>query len=483
VEILDCARWGATVGVWKLKHFFKYFDHDVRKIDTSVEGATREGVDLDEHSGSEGEYERQRATPLKRPTKRKRSQKEMNELQLSDMTELDRRTCLKNGILKIKDWPPKDNFKDRLPDHFEDYMKVLPFPPYTTPGGLANLASWLPKGACPPDLGPKMYLAYGSSDTEGGHGTTNLHCDMADAANLMVYCSKDFLRSNKIPIPGIWTPDMDGDGSDTATAANPESEELKPAAAVWDIYPPDALPTQRKFLREYNASIGFDIGDVDVIHNQSSFLTTTMRQQLYNYDSRKKVRGWRVYQNPGDAVFVPAGCSHQVCNYANAIKVAVDFVSPERTRECRRVTEEFRKLPHSHPRSMDALQLNNMLWYTWLGLDNVDGHPPPIPLELDAKDQSVQARRKTRTTQKKPKAEENGITPQEPKRRPGKIRRGLKAKQELPESDNSNEDCLIDVIMSGHVGCVKDSPTARPPSSQDATADADATTTATTTTN
>ena len=37
-----------------------------------------------------------------------------------------------------------------------------------------------------PDLGPKMYIAYGNAlypDT----GTTNLHLDMSDACNLMVY--------------------------------------------------------------------------------------------------------------------------------------------------------------------------------------------------------------------------------------------------------------------------------------------------------
>ncbi|KAJ1914490.1 hypothetical protein H4219_004764 [Mycoemilia scoparia] len=485
VEILDCARYGASVGVWKLKEFFHYFDQDIDAIDIPLELAVRDDTDLDDHTDDEEEYmtekKKQNNFRGKRIIKKK-----VNDIQLSDMRWVDKLTYLKNGILKIKDWPPKEDFKSRLPDHFKDYMNVLPFQAYTNPDGLANLASWLPKGACPPDLGPKMYLAYGSWDDKGGPGTTNLHCDMADAANLMVYCSKDFLRKNKIPIPGIWTPDMDlpsttsvpavapevpapettvgvtpidtpqaqngadkqidtkpilgaevplqvkmdveepanvmaesepvssqaqngaddkqpvnskiepepearqvhqKDSSDQGNiepkkASEPETNEveeehdLKPAAAVWDIYPPGDLPVIREYLKKRHKRMGYDIGDVDVIHNQDSFLTTDMRKRLYDPEKGKKVRGWRIYQNPGDAVFVPAGCAHQVCNYANAIKVAVDFVSPERVDQCERVTNEFRSLPHAHPRSMDALQLKNMLWYAFSGLQNVPEFSP-----------------------------------------------------------------------------------------------------------
>ncbi|KAJ2326439.1 hypothetical protein IWW51_002274, partial [Coemansia sp. RSA 2702] len=71
--------------------------------------------------------------------------------------------------------------------------------------------------------------------------------------------------------------------------------------------------------------------------------------------------------NPGDAVFVPAGCAHQVCNYASAVKIAMDFVSPERVEHCRRLTGEFRKLDSKHPRGQDLLQLNSILWWTFAG--------------------------------------------------------------------------------------------------------------------
>ncbi|KAJ1553473.1 hypothetical protein HK405_007804, partial [Cladochytrium tenue] len=87
-------------------------------------------------------------------------------------------------IWKLPDWPTKMDFKDKLPAHFLDYEACLPFPRYTTRTGDRNLAARLPKSNLPPDLGPKMYIAYGSPDSVG---TTPLHLDMADAVNIMMY--------------------------------------------------------------------------------------------------------------------------------------------------------------------------------------------------------------------------------------------------------------------------------------------------------
>jgi len=44
----------------------------------------------------------------------------------------------------------------------------------------------LPDYFVKPDLGPKMYNAYGSS-LQPDKGTTNLHLDISDAVNVMVY--------------------------------------------------------------------------------------------------------------------------------------------------------------------------------------------------------------------------------------------------------------------------------------------------------
>lgn len=89
-------------------------------------------------------------------------------------------------LLKLKDWPPDNDFAAYLPDRFKDLMKALPLPDYTKREGRYNLASCMPNFFVRPDLGPKMYIAYGNA-LYPEHGTTNLHIDMSDACNLIVY--------------------------------------------------------------------------------------------------------------------------------------------------------------------------------------------------------------------------------------------------------------------------------------------------------
>lgn len=97
-------------------------------------------------------------------------------------------------------------------------MVNLPLPEYTKRDGRLNLASRLPNFFVRPDLGPKMYNAYGKrsafnilatsyeeytdsyltsslcrvppgliSTEDRRVGTTNLHLDVSDAVNVMVY--------------------------------------------------------------------------------------------------------------------------------------------------------------------------------------------------------------------------------------------------------------------------------------------------------
>ena len=66
-------------------------------------------------------------------------------------------------------------------------MQALPLPQYTQRTGRRNLVSYLPAYTLPPDLGPKMYVAYGSMRGQSSLGTTCLHMDMSDAVNVLVY--------------------------------------------------------------------------------------------------------------------------------------------------------------------------------------------------------------------------------------------------------------------------------------------------------
>lgn len=70
-------------------------------------------------------------------------------------------------------------------------MHALPLKEYTQRDGKLNLASRLPACFVRPDLGPKMYSAYGNAvNRESGQqllSTTNLHLDVSDAVNVMVF--------------------------------------------------------------------------------------------------------------------------------------------------------------------------------------------------------------------------------------------------------------------------------------------------------
>ncbi len=85
-------------------------------------------------------------------------------------------------------------------------MNALPLQEYTRREGKFNMASSLPSFFVKPDLGPKLYCAYGKrelnritkinvqlyvfvsigSAVNATLGTTNLHLDIASAVNVMV---------------------------------------------------------------------------------------------------------------------------------------------------------------------------------------------------------------------------------------------------------------------------------------------------------
>ena len=89
-------------------------------------------------------------------------------------------------IMKLKDWPPAEDFSELMPSRYKDLMQGLPLPEYTNRSGVYNLASRLPDFFVKPDLGPKLYNAYGSA-LHPTVGSTNLHLDVSDAVNLMMY--------------------------------------------------------------------------------------------------------------------------------------------------------------------------------------------------------------------------------------------------------------------------------------------------------
>ncbi|KAJ7712636.1 Clavaminate synthase-like protein, partial [Mycena metata] len=231
----------------------------------------------------------------------------------------------REGCWKLKDWPPANDFKETFPELYADFSQASPMPDYTHRDGVLNLASHFPLNAVAPDLGPKMYNAHANLQESHCLGSTRLHMDMADAVNLMAYAA----------------PDPHGN----------------PGCAAWDLFEADASESIRVFIREE-----FGIQSEDPIHGQQVYLDDGARNRLYQ---RYGVKSYRVYQTAGQAVFIPAGCAHQVRNLADCIKVAIDFVSPENIRRCEQLTREFREQNNTEAWKEDVLQLRTMMWFAW----------------------------------------------------------------------------------------------------------------------
>ncbi|CDO74624.1 hypothetical protein BN946_scf184325.g11 [Trametes cinnabarina] len=228
---------------------------------------------------------------------------------------------------KLKDWPPSTDFKTAFPELYDDFSRATPVPNYVRRDGVLNIASHFPSNTVAPDLGPKMYNAMASFEGQGSKGSTRLHMDMADAINIMTYAAL--------------TPDG------------------RPGCAAWDIFRAEDTQKLRKFLRKkFKGQYQHD-----PIHSQQFYLDTDLRQELHRDYG---VFSHRIYQHPGEAVFIPAGCAHQVCNLADCIKVACDFVSPENIGRCENLTREFREQNQSMAWKEDVLQLRTMMWFAWL---------------------------------------------------------------------------------------------------------------------
>ncbi|KAI0921387.1 hypothetical protein AcW2_006378 [Taiwanofungus camphoratus] len=228
---------------------------------------------------------------------------------------------------KLKDWPPSTDFRTAFPELYDDFSQATPVPNYVRRDGVLNLASHFPSNTVAPDLGPKMYNAMASFESQGSKGSTRLHMDMADAVNIMLYAAL--------------TPDG------------------RPGCAAWDLFKAEDSPKLRKFLRRKFKGLF----QHDPIHSQQFYLDASIRQELYKEHG---VKSHRIYQRPGEAVFIPAGCAHQVCNLADCIKVASDFVSPENISRCEMLTREFREQNQSMAWKEDVLQLRTMMWFAWL---------------------------------------------------------------------------------------------------------------------
>ncbi|KAK4337139.1 hypothetical protein RND71_043357 [Anisodus tanguticus] len=228
---------------------------------------------------------------------------------------VNRRAKDSNGdplILKLKDWPPGDDFCDLMPDHFSEFFNCIPLPIYTKREGKLNLAARLPDSFVRPDLGPKMYTAYGCDVNAPDVGTANLHLDVSDAVNVLVYVSvpkcKDDLQQKQLNFL------LNLSDIDQITKKKIRDKDSK-IGALWHIYEAKDADKIREFLKKVSAERGKPLAaSMDPIHDQSWYLNKELRDRLKN---EFNVNGYSIVQCLGDAVFIPAGSPHQLANELN----------------------------------------------------------------------------------------------------------------------------------------------------------------------
>ncbi|XP_049381777.1 lysine-specific demethylase JMJ25 isoform X2 [Solanum stenotomum] len=285
-------------------------------------------------------------------------------------------------MLKLKDWPPSDKFENLLPRHCDEFISALPFQEYTDPRiGILNLAVKLPAGVIKPDLGPKTYIAYGVTKELGrGDSVTKLHCDMSDAINILTHTAEMAITDEQQSAIEIVKQrhraqderehlKCEADeypmkmSSDIRREEKTSDDSETTGGALWDIFRREDVSKLNEYLlkhaKEFRHTFCCPVDQVfHPIHDQSFYLTLEHKRKL---KEEFGIEPWTFEQRLGEAVFIPAGCPHQVRNLKSCTKVAADFVSPENIRECFRLTAEFRTLPKGHKAREDKLEIKKMV--------------------------------------------------------------------------------------------------------------------------
>lgn len=116
-------------------------------------------------------------------------------------------------------------------------------------------------------------MALASKQVDGYSGSTRLHCDLCDAVNLMVYST---------PPQGT---------------------------ALWHIFKVCDVAKIRAYVRDTFNHPPQD----DPVHSQQYYLGPSNLAELRDVHG---VVPFTIHQAVGEAIFIPAGCPHQVCMWS-----------------------------------------------------------------------------------------------------------------------------------------------------------------------
>ncbi|KAH6777910.1 hypothetical protein C2S51_009222 [Perilla frutescens var. frutescens] len=245
-------------------------------------------------------------------------------------------------ILKLEDWPPGESLHEQLPRHYLEFVRCLPFMLYTHPrAGHLNMSTRIPIISRKLDMGPKMSITYGVGQELGSSSLTMIHYALSDRVDILMHTAAISL------------------GPSTSTSKAAELKEPE-CGALWDIFKRQDVPKLEEYLRKHAGELK-DISHLHQlahpVHEKAFYLTLADKRNL---KEEYGVEPWTIVQKLGDAVFVLAGCPHQIRYLQSCTSVAFNFVAPESVCECIRLSAEYRRLPQNHRYKEDKLHVKQM---------------------------------------------------------------------------------------------------------------------------
>ncbi|PPQ82156.1 hypothetical protein CVT26_008794 [Gymnopilus dilepis] len=235
----------------------------------------------------------------------------------------------RNCPRQVRDYPPAGSLQNVHPEVAKKFHTLLEkiAPSFLCLRGPMNLASYWPKQSNAPDMGPKIYIA--ESDIKS-QGTTHLHMDHSAAVNIMLHTSTR---------PGT----------------------LGEGGARWEIWPPSSTAALSKHISPSSTAEECEIGMP--ILCEKHYVPAKSSPNLAE-------EPWSFVQHPGDAVFIPPGCPHQVTNLGHSVKIASDFICPFDISNLRLLEEKFRAINLHHGMLVydNLVNLDMTLWFAWRSL-------------------------------------------------------------------------------------------------------------------
>ncbi|GAB4835812.1 hypothetical protein Ancab_000728 [Ancistrocladus abbreviatus] len=295
-------------------------------------------------------------------------------------------------MLKLKDWPSPTASEEFLLYQRPEFISLLPLLEFIhSKWGLLNVAAKLPHYSLQNDVGPKIFIAYGTYEELGrGDSVTNLHLNMRDMVYLLVHSSGVKLKgSQSMNIEKMQKVYKESDAKEWPVDAQRGLNDTGPPGLLLDGHDHgdesrvnlDVSNDERKDgqetinLEHLSGQTGPTASDScpgavwDVFHREDG--TNPLFDEVVYLNSLHKrklkeefgVQPWSFEQHLGQAVFIPAGCPFQVRNLQSTVQLGLDFLSPESLGVAVKLAEEIRCLSDNHAAKLQTMEVGKMSLY------------------------------------------------------------------------------------------------------------------------